>query len=113
MVPQRLVLRSGDPSSHGRADPRLVAFVHCNGSATRFSGDRAQSALRHSYLCLVFATSGARRRAIALHSLDAIVGLLFSAILVFAVSCNEIGSGFARVVRPVALASYSIYLVIH
>jgi peptidoglycan/LPS O-acetylase OafA/YrhL len=40
-----------------------------------------------------------------------IIALLFAAILVFAVSCNEIGSGFARLVRPVALASYSIYLV--
>jgi peptidoglycan/LPS O-acetylase OafA/YrhL len=40
-----------------------------------------------------------------------IVALLFAAVLVFAVSCNEIGSSFARVVCPVALASYSMYLV--
>jgi peptidoglycan/LPS O-acetylase OafA/YrhL len=37
--------------------------------------------------------------------------VVVAAILVFAASCNEIGSGFALVVRPVAVASYSIYLV--
>jgi peptidoglycan/LPS O-acetylase OafA/YrhL len=40
-----------------------------------------------------------------------IVALLFAAILAFAVSCNRIGSDVAWVVRPVALASYSIYLM--
>lgn len=41
----------------------------------------------------------------------AVVAVLFAAILVLAVSSSEISNGIARLVRPVALTSYSIYLV--
>jgi peptidoglycan/LPS O-acetylase OafA/YrhL len=39
-----------------------------------------------------------------------VIALLFSAVVVFAVSCNEVGDILTRITRPVALASYSAYL---
>jgi peptidoglycan/LPS O-acetylase OafA/YrhL len=101
-------------ATHLRMEGLILGFM-LSFIATEAPRDFQAIALKASYVIFISALSlpplllaGGR---VHYTLWTTMVSLLFAAILVFAVSRSEITSAFARVVHPVALASYSIYLI--